>query len=135
MDEPLLQVRDYWGYHNRYEVVGEWYEHHRKGIFPETMIPPLACIVEEDGVPIFFIACYESVGIGVAFLDWAIARPGNSVRQTSRAAIFGQHALCMAAKEHGYSVMLTSTPPAISGILKSAGYQAIGITESLIKRI
>lgn len=132
---PLLQVHDYWTYPNRYEIVGGWYEHHRKSIFPETMIPPLACIIELDGEPSFFLACYESVGIGVAHLDWAIARPGQSLAHSTHAAIVAQHALGLAAKEHGYSILLTSAPSGISRVLRRAGHSFIGHSESLIKRI
>ena len=127
---PLLQVHDYWTYHNRYEIVAGWYEHHGKGIWPENLLPPLACIVEADGIPVVTLSCYESIGIGVCHLDWVVTNP-DAPRIAPRATMFGITALAAAAKEHGYGIMLTATFPTAARALERKGWVRNGTREHL----
>ncbi len=72
-------------------TLSDWWQarHGALADFPVEMLPPLSVIVEDEEGPCFFISCYESFGVGVAFLEYPVSRPGMTPRQTRDAAAFG----------------------------------------------
>lgn len=134
-NDELLSVHDYWQEPGRYETVNGWWQGRGMGLFPETMIPPLAVLVKRAGVAVAFLACYLSVGIGVARLDWMVGAPGQTAGQTAAAMMFGESALCAAAKANGYGVMMTSTLPAAARFLRRAGWIESGQRTELVKTL
>ena len=133
MDNEALTVHDYWQEPNRYETVNGWWEARGMGKFPENLIPPLAVLVRRGGVAVAFLACYMSVGIGVARLDWMVSAPGQTARMTAQAMLFAESALCAAAKANGYGLAMTSTIPAAARFLRRAGWRDSSDRVELVK--
>ena len=133
MDSETLTVHDYWQEPHRYDVVNGWWKARGLGTFPEQLIPPLAVFVKRGGVAVAFLACYLSVGIGVARLDWMTTAPGQTARESSAAVLLATKALLLAAKANGYGLAMTSTLPAAARFLRRAGWQENGERIELVK--
>lgn len=133
MDRETLTVHDYWQEPNRYETVNGWWQARGMGKFPEQLIPPLAVLVKRGGVAVAFLACYLSVGIGVARLDWMVTAPGQTAGQSAAAVLQAVTALLTAAKLHGYGLAMTSTLPAAARFLRRAGWKENGPRIELVK--
>lgn len=133
MENETLTAHDYWQEPGRYDIVNAWWKLRGMGKFPENLIPPLAVVVRRAGVAVAFLACYLSVGIGVARLDWMVTAPGQTAAESAAACLFAERALLKAAKVHGYSVAMTSTLPAAARFLKRNGWTESGDRVELVK--
>jgi len=84
-----------------------WLDGHRLSgdSFNAGLLPPLGVVVEVDGEPVSCCFAYMSVRVGVAFLEFAVTRPGLSVLEAKNslgAAIEGIEELL---KVHDYNVV------------------------------
>ena len=120
-----LTVHDYWLEPNRFETVSAWAEA-RGTLFPENLIPPLAVLVKRSGVPVAFLAAYQAVGIGVAFLDWVFTAPGQSLKEAKNATAAAIEALRSCLRVHGYGVVLAYALPPVARVLTRSGWQPGG---------
>jgi hypothetical protein len=70
-----------------YPTINAWWQsrHGALSDFPSPLLPPLGVVVEEEGEPVFALWCYESFGVGVAFLEYPVSRPGRTAAQTKEA--------------------------------------------------
>lgn len=106
-----------------YQVVNSWWRRHNESDLPETMLPPLGVMVEQDGKPIVALWCYECFGIGVCFLEWPCSRPGLDRKQATEAFGYALKACIALAKSHGdYSVFRCSTLAPIARVLPKFGF-------------
>src|SRR5207253_3124646 len=101
-----ITLRPYGTKTGDYQTVDAWWRarHGQGRPFPENLLPPLGIVAERDGKPVAALWAYQSAGIGMAFLEYAVTAPGQSFRQ-ARAALgrllFGiEHLLRL----DGYSV-------------------------------
>ncbi len=77
MDAPII-LRPYGVKTGDFQNLDRWWQARHSRPFPENIIPPLGIVAEIDGEPMGALFCYESVGIGVAHLDFGVVRPGLS---------------------------------------------------------
>lgn len=118
-----LQVRVYGLKAGDYQLVNEWWMRHNQTPLPETMLPPNGVIVELDGVPLGALWCYESFGVGVAFLEWPCSAPGLGQREALAVFAFAVEACVHLAKSHGdFCLFRCSTLPAIARALPRLGF-------------
>jgi hypothetical protein len=75
-DAAILTVRPYTA--DDYPLVNDWWQARHGALvdLPAAMLPPLGVIVEDADGPAFALWCYESFGVGVAFIEWPVSRPG-----------------------------------------------------------
>lgn len=57
----------------------EWWEAHAGMEFPAAILPPLGVLVSDADGPAAALWCYEVYGVGVAFLEFPVSRPGLAV--------------------------------------------------------
>lgn len=58
-----------------------WIAHDSLGSFPQAILPPLGVLVCDGSGPAAALWCYECFGVGVAFLEFPVSRPGMGFRQ------------------------------------------------------
>lgn len=87
-----LTVRLYGTQAGDWQTVASWWER-TGGVFAETILPPLGVIVEHEGEPIGAMWCYESFGIGVAFLEFPCTKPGIPPGLAWRALSWAEHSI------------------------------------------
>lgn len=125
METEPLTARIYGEASGDYQTVNSWWKARRDEQLPETMMPPLGIIIEDTNGPCVALWCYESFGIGVCFLEFAISRPGMGLGQSSRAFKMAVEACIRVAKSHGdYSFFRVFTSPAIARVLEGFGFQS-----------
>jgi hypothetical protein len=106
-----------------YQMVDAWWRARRRSGFPENMVPPLGVIAERDGKPLAALWAYQSAGIGVAFLEFAVTAPGLSFKDARAAlgrALLGIEAIL---RRDGYSVARCFCAPAMARALRAFGFR------------
>lgn len=121
---PLYQVRPYTSGAD-YHLVAEWWRTHGMGEFQETLLPPDGYIVQRDGEDVAAAWLYLSNGIGVAFMEWVVTRPGLSLKEARTA--LGHVIECMRryANANDYGVIWCNTLPAIARFAAHHGFRAV----------
>ena len=104
-----------------FQLVESWAKGHGSE-FIETVLPPLGIIVERGGAPVAAIWCYLSVGIGVGFIEWPVTKPGQSLRQSREAILFGIDAIMTAGRANDYGLFRLCTMPGAARVLERAGW-------------
>ena len=74
-----------------------WWGARHKSSFPAAMLPPLGVVLEDMRGPAAMLWCYESYGVGVAFLEFSITRPGLSLKEARLAVRHTIEACCVLA--------------------------------------
>lgn len=121
-DAPL-EARIYGQKVGDYQLVNEWWRRHNDSDLPETLLPPLGVIVEQAGEPLGALWCYESFGIGVAFLEWPCSKPGLTSKQATEVFRYAVEACIQVAKSHGdFCIFRCSTLAPIARILPKFGF-------------
>lgn len=121
-DQPLT-ARIYGLRAGDFQRVNEWWRRRNNDDLPETLLPPLGVIVERKGEPVGALWCYESYGIGVAFLEWPCTAPGLGPSEALKVMGCAVNACVHLAKTHGdYSVFRCSTLPGIARVLPKLGF-------------
>lgn len=67
-------------------MVQAWAREHDSEPIPEEILPPLGVMVTDAEGPAAAMWCYESFGVGVAFLKFPVTRPGLTLAR-ARAVI------------------------------------------------
>jgi hypothetical protein len=121
---PLYQVRKYQGGPD-FHLVNEWWSKRMDKDFPETLLPPDGFIVERDGEPVCAGWVYLSCGIGVAFVEWIVSRPGEPMPAMREA--FGCLIDFMKAylRESDYGCMWINTLKSISRVAEGMGFEVM----------
>jgi len=118
-----LKARLYGEQIGDYQTVSGWWEARHGRPLIETLLPPLGIIIEDAAGPVAALWCYQSVGIGVCFLEFPVARPFLSLQKSIEALRFAVEACIQIAKAQGdYSLFRCYTLPGIGRVLKSMGF-------------
>lgn len=80
-ENTVWKVRPYGEAVGDYQTVSGWQEQRGLGKLLENTLPPTGIIVEMDGEPVAASWLYLCYGIGVAFWEGMISRPGLSLSQ------------------------------------------------------
>jgi hypothetical protein len=123
MGHEPLQLRVYGTGLGDYQVVSAWWQARHGQPFPETLVPPDAVIVERAGKPVAFLCCYLSYGVGVAFLEFAVTRPGLGFKVAREAMTMAINGCVALAHGRGdFSFFRCNTVPAIGRVLLGLGF-------------
>jgi len=99
----------------------EWWNAHAPGTeFPAGILPPLGVLVVDGDGPVAALWCYESYGVGVAFLEFPVSRPGLSAA-VAAAAFRGAADACVKLAGE-FRVFRCFTLPAIARVLGRTGW-------------
>lgn len=82
MVEPIT-VRDYTP--DDYAMLQAWWSARGYPAPPSAIFPPDCYIAERDGEALAFCAFYLSLGVGIAWVDWLVSKPGQSPAATALA--------------------------------------------------
>lgn len=115
-----LTIRLYGAKSGDYQLVNEWWNHHRQEDLPETILPPNGVIVESDGNPACAVWLHLSLGIGVAFLENPVTRPGLTQREAVKCFAVAMGGLREIAKVHDYGLFIAHAEPGIARVLQRA---------------
>lgn len=105
-----------------FPILKEWFEA-RKGIeVRPDFFRHGGVALNEDGEPIAAYFIYFSLGVPVAHTQWAIARPNNSVAETSNALAKIVEFFEETCREGDYIVMLTHCTKRLSSHVSRIGF-------------
>lgn len=116
-----MTVRE-WNRDTDTALIAEWLRVHNGQPFEPAILPPTGVIAEDDTGPLAACWIYLSYGIGVAFVEMAISRPGLSLAKSRKAFAAVMGALEEVAKAHNTGVLVCHTLPAVARILKADGW-------------
>lgn len=112
-----------------YTQLDQWWKQHHAGAgaLPKAVLPPLGVVVEDEFGPAFAVWCYEVYGVGMAFLEYAVSRPGISMRLVSNAGALAVLSIMEQAGKNidppaQFSVFSVSTKAGIARVLKRLGF-------------
>lgn len=87
------------------------------------LFPPVGIVVLKGEEPVCAVWLHLSVGVGVAFVEQPVSKPGMQLADSIEAFSYGVKALEEIALVHDYGVFVVNTLPAIGRILKSFGFE------------
>ena len=122
MSEPLYQIRRYGEKPGDFQLMNEWWWAHGQGQLPKAMLPPDGFILECDGEPQCAGWLYLSAGIGVAFFEWVVSKPGLGLKKSKRAFCHLIDFIRMHARECNYGVVWCNTLPSIARMARGTGF-------------
>lgn len=133
MSEPLYQILVFGDRPDDKQVIADWWAEHGHGDMPVELLPPSGFLVSRDGERVAGAFLYLAVGIGVAFLEWAVAKPGLPLAE----AIKAFDVLVDFMKQHtaaiGYSVLWANTLPGIGRVLRRRhGFHPVGSRVAMV---
>ncbi len=131
-----LTVRMYGTQAGDWQTVASWWDR-SDGELYETLLPPLGVIVECGGEPLAALWCYESFGIGVAFIDFPCTAPGLPPRVAHNALVFAEHAIVTVLRSNGQHKLIRGfCQPRHAATIKRMGYKVdVPHLTSVMKRI
>lgn len=124
-ESAVWTVRPYGEAVGDYQMITEWQKVHGRSALPETVIPPLALIAMLDGEPMAFACCYQSHGIGVAFLEWLTTRPGLSPA-TAREALGHVIGSIKECTKDTHGLLIGYCAPVIAREAEKLGFALVG---------
>lgn len=123
MNKPLT-LRPYGTGLGDWQTVSGWHEERHGAILPETILPPLGIICEDEAGPAAAIFAYQSLSIGLAHADYFLTRPGLSFAQARRAGKCALHGLRQVLKANDYGIIKVFTPcRLLERVLKRLGFE------------
>jgi hypothetical protein len=117
-----MEIREYRA--DDLPTLSAWHEARHSTPFPAAILPPLGFVVEQGAQPIAALFCYQSFGVGVAFIDIALSRPGLSLAHARRAFFMCLSAIILACADT-HKIFRAFPHPAIARILKTMGFSAV----------
>lgn len=114
-----------------FSMVERWWNERNPEPLHLALLPPLCVIVENSCGPVAFLACFESFGVGVAFLEFPVSVPGLSLKDARSALLFAvasviQLAGTGAGAAGEYKIFRVSTLPGIARVLRRFGFNPDG---------
>src|SRR5688572_28477342 len=116
-------------------MVELWWSAHtsERAIVPE-MLPPVGVVVERDTEPVAALWCHLSAGVGIAFLENPVTRPGLTLAEASRAMKYALGTIEAICETHDYGLMIVNTLPQIARWLeRKCGFIRAGERVQLLK--
>ena len=110
-------------------LLQEWWVSRHSEDPPVGLLPPLGVVVEDaSGEAIGMLWCYESYGVGVAWLEYPVTRPGLTMKQAGAVmAVAVMACMQVAGKEcvppATYHVFRVATSSPIARFLGRLGFQ------------
>lgn len=104
-------------------MLAEWFRAHSERPFPLELLPPTGIIAEDETGPLAACFLYLSYGIGVAFVEAAVSRPGLSLKRSRQAFAAVLGGLEVIARAHDTGVLVCHALPALARVLESGGWQ------------
>ncbi len=131
-----LTVREYGAAPGDWQAVSSWWLG-RGDVFSETILPPLGVLVEQDGERLAALWCYESFGIGVAFLEFPCTAPGLPPGLAWRALSTAEHAVVSILRRRGqHKLVRAFARPQHAKAMRRLGYHATeGTYHHVMRRI
>jgi hypothetical protein len=118
-----LQGRLYGEKAGDWQEVSSWWQG-RGEMFAETILPPLGVVVEQAGEMIAALWCYESFGIGVAFLEFPCTKPGIPPGLAFRGLAWAEHAIITILRSKGgHKLVRAFAQPRHAVAMRRMGYQ------------
>jgi hypothetical protein len=131
MNDPLYQIRVY-GQPDDGQLISSWRQGHGMDASPLSILPPTGFFVERDGEPVCVAFLYLSVGIGVAFMEWVISKPGMTYKESAAAFRVLLDFLKLHAASLDYGVIISHTSPGGGEFLRRCGFVSQGKKESMM---
>lgn len=127
MPENLHQVRLYGAKTGDFQTVQAWADA-RGMIFDETVAGPEGFICEHydehgEADPLAVAWLYPTAGIGIAWIDHLITRPGLSPAQATEAISHILNACKMRARDYDCGLVIAHTSPILAERAEKLGWQ------------
>jgi hypothetical protein len=121
----VLQVRPYASKPGDFQTISAWWRARGNRLFAETLLPPLGLVVELNDEPVAALWCYESYGIGVAFLEFPCTKPGIGPVLATRALSMAEETIAEILRRRGtHGLLIAHTIRSIARVLeRHAGYK------------
>jgi hypothetical protein len=100
----------------------QWHEARHGYALAVQLLPPLGFMVTDEQGPLAALFCYQSYGVGVAFIDLALSRPGTSFKAAKRAFYLCLQAIILACEDTHKLFRVTCEGP-ITRVLMAMGFQ------------
>jgi hypothetical protein len=114
-----MEIREY--RKEDFPMLTAWHSSRHESPLPECLLPPLGFVVEDEHGACAALFCYQSYGVGVAFLAFAFSRPGTSFFVAKRAFNLCMKAIILACEDTHRLFKCVTLPP-IGRVLKSWGF-------------
>ena len=119
-----LGIRRYGTEVGDYQMVDAWCRAHGSGMLPETLLPALGIVVEEDGEAAAALWLYMDNSIGVCWLDCAVTRPGLALALARQCLAEAAGFLMAEAERLGYGACFAFVPAAMARVMeRTAGFK------------
>ena len=111
-----------------------WREHTSKTVLIESVLPPVGVVVEQDGEPVAALWVYLSVGVGIAFIENPVTKPGLTFVEASEVMGCAMRAIEAICKTHDYGMLRINAPDRIARWLqRNCGFNPVGDRVQLVK--
>lgn len=115
------------------QTVSGWWSKHRNEDLPVAALPPLGVVVADavTGEPVAALWCYECYGVGVAFIEFPVAKPGLQIGELRRVFDLAINAVIVLAGQFcdppgEYRLFRCATNQTIARILDGMGFERGG---------
>jgi hypothetical protein len=114
----ILKLRHYGMGMGDHDTISGWYEDRHGQPLPEEILPPLGVVCEDPYGMAGVLFAYQSLGIGVAFLDPLISRPGFNAKQAMTVLGRCLEGIEAVLRKENYTLIRTFIPsPAMAALL------------------
>ena len=124
MEPDNLTLRQYGVGIGDWQTVSGWHEARHGCILPETDLPPLGVICEDEHGPVAAIFAYQANGIGVAIADSFLTRPGIGLKHAKKVGERALSGLRALLRLDNYGILKAFTNcRALERVLYQLGFQ------------
>ena len=120
-----------------FDTVKAWWEAHSNGrLFAKELLPPVGVIAEVNGEPLAACWVHLSAGVGVAFLDLPVSKPGLPLKEVQIVFSVLLEAIEEICRAHDYGMLQAFTLPGIARHLQRRhGFEHAGTRLQLVKML
>ena len=104
------------------EAVAQWWAARHKFAWQPAMLSPVGVVGVVDGQPVCACWLYLSMGVGVAYLENPLTKPGTTLAQARQRLRMLFAALEEVAKAHDYGVVICHALTSGVKFMESLGY-------------
>ncbi len=108
-------------------MLEEWFAYHKDTTMPQVRLAPLGLVAEDEQGPVAAIWCYETFGVGVAWIALPVTRPGLTYKRACTVMAFAIMAITQLAgtgfePPASFTCFRVICPPAMGRLLKRLGF-------------
>lgn len=109
-----------------YPVIAPWFAVHGMDVVPLSVLPPVGvAAIADDGTPLAAVWLYMALGVGVAWMCWAVTNPAVSPQCALSGLQLAIGAVEKVAIAHDYHLIYTETNrPSLVRWFKARGFKA-----------